>query len=242
MRRQQSEEITWEDFFEKFEERGLALVYQTEDGGWQKEQLQQADRARRRRSNKQKPLASRLDAAERTIEIEGRTLALSNLDKVLYPGNPFTKAHVIDYYARVSKWLLPHLHNRPVTLKRFPDGVNGKAFYEKDAPRYTPDWVTIAPVPRRYGGSDIRYILIDDLPTLIWCANIASLELHPFLHSRRPLDKPGSIVFDLDPGEGATSVTCAEVAVLLRKPGSMRRTNSLSRRCRGQRASRSISR
>ncbi len=121
-------------------------------------------------------------AKKQQIEIEGRSLALSNLDKVLYPAAPFTKAQVIDYYARVAPWLLPHLRNRPITLKRYPDGLTGKAFYEKDAPRYTPDWVHIAPVPRRYGGSDIRYVLVNDLPTLIWCANIASLELHPFLH------------------------------------------------------------
>ena len=151
------------------------------------------------------------------IDIEGRTLALSNLDKVLYPAASFTKAHVIDYYARVASWLLPHFHNRPVTLKRLPDGVAGKVFYEKDAPRYTPDWVHIAPVPRRYGGDDIRYILIDDLPTLIWCANIASLELHPFLHRAGHIDQPTSMVFDLDPGEGATAVTCADVAFLLKE-------------------------
>ncbi|MDQ6708027.1 MAG: non-homologous end-joining DNA ligase, partial [Acidobacteriota bacterium] len=155
-------------------------------------------------------------ATKHQREVGGRTLTLTNLEKVLYPAAQFTKANVIDYYARAAPWLLPHLKDRPVTLKHFPDGIGGKAFYEKDAPRYTPDWVRIAPVPRRAGGPDIRYILIDDLPTLIWCANIASLELHPFLHRANDLNTPTAIVFDLDPGEGATLVTCAEVGFILR--------------------------
>jgi len=155
-------------------------------------------------------------ANKHQFTIEGRTITLSNLDKILYPATGFRKADVIDYYSRVSTWLLPHLRDRPVTLKRFPDGIAGRAFYEKDAPRFTPDWVRIAPVPRRAGGPEIRYIMIDDLPTLVWCANMASLELHPFLHRNPALDRPTSIVFDLDPGEGATVITCAEVAFLLR--------------------------
>jgi bifunctional non-homologous end joining protein LigD len=116
------------------------------------------------------------------VEVEGRDLALSNLDKVLYPGAAFSKAQVIDYYIRISKWLLPHVERRPVTMLRFPDGVHGKAFYEKDAPKYTPAWVHTTDVPRQAGSKPIRYICIDDLPTLVWCANLASLELHPFLH------------------------------------------------------------
>ncbi len=153
------------------------------------------------------------------LEVEGRTLTLTNLEKILYPAANFTKANVIDYYARVAPWLLPHLKGRPVTLKRFPERIAGKAFYEKDAPRYTPDWVRIAPVPRRAGGPDIRYILIDDLPTLIWCANIANLELHPFLHCASNLETPTAIVFDLDPGEGATLATCAEGILPSGHPG-----------------------
>jgi bifunctional non-homologous end joining protein LigD len=121
-------------------------------------------------------------AAAQHVEVDGRRLTLTNLDKVLYPGNGFTKAHVIDYYTRVAKWLLPHFAGRPVTMQRFPDGVRGKAFYEKDAPKYTPAWVNTTAVPRQAGGTPIRYICIDDLPTLVWCANLASLELHPFLH------------------------------------------------------------
>jgi bifunctional non-homologous end joining protein LigD len=150
------------------------------------------------------------------VEVEGRSLALTNLDKVLYPGSAFTKAHVIDFYMRIAKWLIPHFAGHPVTLQRFPDGVRGKMFYEKNAPKYTPEWVHTTEAPRQAGGDPIHYICIDDLPTLVWCANVASLELHPFLHRAGELNHPTSIVFDLDPGEGADLVSCAEVAVLLR--------------------------
>jgi bifunctional non-homologous end joining protein LigD len=150
------------------------------------------------------------------LQIDGREVPVTNLDKVLYPENGFTKAQVIDYYIRVSQYLLPHFENRPVTLKRFPDGVRGQAFYEKDAPGYAPEWVKTFPVPRRAGGTDIQYILINDLSTLVWCANVASLELHPFLHCVPEIQQPRSVVFDLDPGEGTDLLTCAEVAFLLR--------------------------
>jgi len=150
------------------------------------------------------------------LTIDGHDVAVTNLDKVLYPENGFTKAQVIDYYIRVSQYLLPHFENRPVTLNRFPDGVRGHAFYEKKAPAYTPEWVQTFPVPRRAGGPDIRYILIDKLATLVWCANVASLELHPFLHCAPKIQQPTSVVFDLDPGEGTDLLTCAEVAFLLK--------------------------
>ncbi len=151
------------------------------------------------------------------VEVEGRSLSLSNLDKALYPGNGFTKAQVIDYYIRIAPWMLAHYAKRPVTMKRFPDGVRGKAFYEKDAPKHTPEWVHTTDVPRQKGGQPIRYVCVDDLPTLVWCANIASLELHLFLHRAGQLDCPASMVFDLDPGEGADLVTCARVAFYLRE-------------------------
>ncbi len=155
-------------------------------------------------------------AAKQLVDVDGREVALSNLDKVLYPGNGFTKARIIDYYIRVAPWLLPHYAGRPVTLHRFPDGVKAQAFYEKDAPKHTPDWVTTTDVPRQKGGKPIRYICIDNLPTLVWCANIASLEFHLFLHRAGQLDRPDAVVFDLDPGEGATLATCAEVAFPLK--------------------------
>jgi bifunctional non-homologous end joining protein LigD len=151
------------------------------------------------------------------LDINGRKVAITNPDKVLYPAADFTKAHVIDYYARVSEWLLPHLKERPVTLKRYPDGVDEKHFYEKDAPSYTPDWVKTYPVPRRGGGTDIRYVLINDLATLVWSANLANLEIHPFLHRIPRLDRPDFVTFDLDPGEGADVLRCAEVALMLKE-------------------------
>lgn len=152
------------------------------------------------------------------VRVGRRLVPVSNLDKVLYPGEKFTKAKVIDYYVRISKFLLPHVKDRPVTLKRFPDGVFGEPFYEKDAPAFTPTWVRTVPVPRRETpGGDIRYIVIDDLPTLVWLANLASLEIHPFLHHASRLNRPTSIVFDCDPGEGANILDCARVALMLRE-------------------------
>ena len=151
------------------------------------------------------------------VTVGGRRVPVSNLDKILYPGEKFTKAKVIDYYVHISKSLLPHLKNRPVTLKRFPDGVFGEAFYEKDAPAFTPTWIKTVAVPRRETpGDDIRYILINDLPTLVWLANFACLEIHPFLHRASRLNRPTSIVFDCDPGEGANILDCARVGLMLR--------------------------
>jgi bifunctional non-homologous end joining protein LigD len=149
-----------------------------------------------------------------TVTVEGRPIALTNLGKVLYPGNRFTKAQVIDYYVRSSDHLLPHLKDRPVTMKRFPDGVRGEFFYEKNAPSYTPEWVQRYTVPGRL--REIHYILINNLPTLVWLANAANLELHPFLHRVPQLSRPTSVVFDLDPGEGTDVLTCARAALLVR--------------------------
>ncbi|HXS93354.1 MAG TPA: non-homologous end-joining DNA ligase [Candidatus Limnocylindrales bacterium] len=149
------------------------------------------------------------------VEVEGQRVVLSNMEKQLFPSG-FTKGQVIDFYVRISDYALPHLAGRPVTLKRYPNGVTGKHFYEKDAPARTPDWVRTYPVPRRAGGTDINYIVIDKLAALVWCANTASLELHPFLHRVPKIDVPTAVVFDLDPGDGADIVTCCEVVFLLR--------------------------
>jgi bifunctional non-homologous end joining protein LigD len=143
-------------------------------------------------------------------------LVVTNPDTVLYPGGRFTKQQVVEYYVAVSPYLLPHFKDRPVTLKRFPDGVHSDFFYEKDAPGFTPEWVQTAPVPRHEGGTDIRYIVINDVATLAWVANIATLELHPFLHRARSIEQPTAVVFDLDPGEGADILSCAEAAFLLK--------------------------
>ncbi len=154
-------------------------------------------------------------ASGATLNAGGREVAVSNLDKPMFPAG-FTKAQVIDYYIRVAPYLLPHLKDRPLTLKRYPNGVAGKFFYEKDAPLFTPKWVATFPTPRRGGGAPIRYVLIQDLATLVWCANLANLEMHPFLHRAPALNTPDSLVFDLDPGEGAGIRDCAEVAFLLK--------------------------
>ncbi len=143
-------------------------------------------------------------------------IVVSHPDKILYPAAKFTKADVVDYYERVAPYLLPHFRNRPVTLKRYPEGIHGEAFYEKDAPAFTPAWVKTFPVPRREQGPDINYILINDRRTLKWVANIAALELHPFLHRVPHIYRPTYVVFDLDPGEGANVLECVNVAFLLR--------------------------
>lgn len=151
------------------------------------------------------------------MNIDGIAVTVTNLEKVFYPAAGFTKGHVIDYYIRVAKYLLPHLEDRPVTLKRYPNGVGGEFFYEKDAPGYTPSWVKTFPVPRRSRESDICYVLVNDLATLVWCANIATIEFHPFLHRAPAIGRPTEVVFDLDPGEGSSLLACAEVAFILRE-------------------------
>ncbi len=154
---------------------------------------------------------------EITLEIDGQHVKLTRLSKILYPAARFTKADVIDYYVRVAPFILPHLRNRPVTLKRYPDGVTGEAYWEKDAPSFTPEWVERFPVPRHAGGPDIRYVLIQNTATLAWTANAAALELHPFLHRAPAIGSPTSIVFDLDPGTGADIRQCIQVALLVKE-------------------------
>jgi bifunctional non-homologous end joining protein LigD len=153
---------------------------------------------------------------EITLEIEGQQVKCTRLSKVFYPAARFTKADVIDYYVRVAPFVLPHLRNRPVTLKRYPDGVIGGAFWEKDAPSFTPDWVETFPVPRRAGGPDINYVLIQNTATLAWAANVAAVELHPFLHRAPEIRSPTSIVFDLDPGAGVDIRQCIQLAFLVK--------------------------
>jgi bifunctional non-homologous end joining protein LigD len=151
------------------------------------------------------------------VEIEGRTLSLSNLDKPMYPQAGFAKGHVIDYYTRVSPALLPHLRGRPLTLKRYPDGVEGPHFYEKQCPSHRPPWVrTVAADSSRARGGQIDFCLADDLPTLVWLANLADLELHTSLATGEDYSRPTVVAFDLDPGPPAAIVECAEVALELR--------------------------
>lgn len=151
------------------------------------------------------------------IEMEGRRLEVSNLDKVLYPATGFTKAQVIDYYDRVSPAMLPHLEGRPVTLKRYPDGVDGKFFYEKECPAHHPEWVHTAPVPSHGEREVVHYCVVENLSTLVWLANLAALELHTILSRYPDLIHPGFVVFDLDPGAPADILDCARAAHRLRE-------------------------
>ena len=145
------------------------------------------------------------------VEVEGRTLRLSNLDKVMYPKAGFTKGDLIDYYVRIAPVLLPHLHDRPLTLKRYPDGVEGKFFYEKQCPSHRPDWVQTAAVWSRHNKRNIDFCLVNDLPTLVWPANLADIELHTSLSLAEAVDRPTMMVFDLDPGPPADIVACCRV-------------------------------
>jgi bifunctional non-homologous end joining protein LigD len=167
------------------------------------------------------------------VDVDGRRLTLSNLSKVLYPaeaaadGHGFTKAEVVDYYTRVAPVLLPHVAHRPMTFTRWPDGVEGKSFFEKNAPSHAPEWVHRVTLPSPGSGQrreTIDYVLVDDLPTLVWAANLASLELHvpQWRVGFRGADQgrphePDLLVLDLDPGPPADAVDCARVALLLRE-------------------------
>ena len=150
------------------------------------------------------------------LEVEGRTVKLSNPDKVLYPQAGFTKRDLVDYYLAIAPALLPHLRDHPLTLKRYPDGVEGKFFYEKQSPRHRPEWVQTVSVYSRHSRRDIEYTLCDDLPTLVWLANLADLELHPSLSKADEIERPATLAFDLDPGPPASIVECCEVALELR--------------------------
>lgn len=149
------------------------------------------------------------------LEIDGQTVSITNPDKAMFPSG-FTKGQVIDYYVRISDYLLPHIKQHPITLKRYPNGTAAPHFYEKDAPGFKPKWVETFAVPRRGGGQPIHYVLLNDLAALVWSANLANLEIHPFLARAPEIQRPLSVVFDLDPGEGADVLTCVEVAVLLK--------------------------
>ena len=148
------------------------------------------------------------------VEIDGLTLRLTNLDKVLYPKAGFTKAHVIDYYRRVSPVLLPHLKGRAITLKRYPDGVEGFHFYEKQCPAFRPEWLETASIES--ATKTIDYCVLDTLPALVWAANLADLELHTFLARAARPQRPTMLVFDLDPGPGTDILDCGEVALWVR--------------------------
>ena len=151
------------------------------------------------------------------IEIDARELAISNVEKIFFPGTGFTKGEVIAFYNEIADTIVPHLRDRPLTLKRYPDGITGEHFYEKNAPKYTPSWVKRFAVPRSEGGSDINYILCNDRATLVWATNLADIEKHVLLALAPELNHPTSIVFDLDPGEPAGILDCGRIALRLRE-------------------------
>jgi bifunctional non-homologous end joining protein LigD len=156
-------------------------------------------------------------AKQSFLTVGDKEVKVSNLDKVLYPVTGFTKRDVIDYYVNVSSVLLPHLKDRPISLKRYPDGVEGFFFYEKQCPSHRPDWVDTARVSSRRRAGFIDYCVMNDLPALVWAANLADLELHTFLHRAPELEHPDFIAFDLDPGPPADIIHCCEVALLLKR-------------------------
>jgi bifunctional non-homologous end joining protein LigD len=148
--------------------------------------------------------------------VEGKKLSVSNLDKVLYPKVGFTKGQVIDYYIRIAPVLLPHLEDRPLTMKRYPNGVDKEFFYEKNCPTHRPKWVKTAKVWSEGNNKFMNYCLAQDLPTLVWAANLADLELHTSLAKKKDVAKPTMMVFDLDPGAPADIVQCCQVGLWLR--------------------------
>lgn len=144
------------------------------------------------------------------VDIGGRRLKLSNLDKVLWPENGFTKGQMIDYYAHIAPVMLPHIEGRPMTLRRYPNGVDKQSFFEKNCPSHRPPWLPTVEM------GDVAYCSLNEAASLVWTANLAAIELHPSLAKGVDLTRPTSIVFDLDPGPGCDVLTCGRVALLLR--------------------------
>ncbi len=153
--------------------------------------------------------------SRKVVEIAGRRLSLSNLEKDLYPSYGFTKAHILEYYRRIAKFILPHLKDRALTLKRYPEGVEKDFFFEKRCPSHHPEWVKTAEIPQD-DGARMTVCLVNDLETLIWAENLATLELHVPLARAGSPETPDSMVFDLDPGDQANILDCARVALILR--------------------------
>ena len=154
---------------------------------------------------------------ETELLVAGKRLPVSNLDKVFYPKVGFTKGQVIDYYIRVAPALLPHLKDRPLTLKRYPNGVEGPFFYEKRCPTFRPTWLKTAPIWSEGNQENINFCLANDLRSLVWAANLADLELHTFLSKRQNPGRPTMMVFDLDPGPPADLINCVQVAFWLKE-------------------------
>ena len=157
-----------------------------------------------------------MPAARVPVDIDGRSLSVSNLDKVLYPEASFTKAQVIDYYVRIAPAMLTHVAGRGITLRRWPDGVEGPSFFEKRCPSHRPDWVPTADGPGDRGGT-IQYCQLDEPAALAWTANLAALEIHSPMSRGHDIETPTMLVFDLDPGEPATVVECCQIALRIQE-------------------------
>src|SRR4051794_27375067 len=151
-----------------------------------------------------------------TVEVAGRRLRIAHLDRVLYPATGTTKAAVLDYYVRVAAVMLPHLRERLLHMHRYPEGVTGPRFWQKQCPEHAPPWMPRAPVWSRDKSANIDYCVVNELGALLWAVNIGSIELHTSLHRRDDLDRPTVLAFDLDPGEGAGLLDCCEVSLQLR--------------------------
>jgi bifunctional non-homologous end joining protein LigD len=152
-----------------------------------------------------------------TVTVSGRALKITNPEKVLYPEAGFTKGDVIAYYRAIAPALLPHLRGRALTMKRYPNGVDEEFFYQKESPKHRPEWVTTVPIWSPGNGRDINFTVVNSLPTLLWAANLADLELHTSLARAKSPRRPTTMVFDLDPGPPATIVECCEVALMIRE-------------------------
>jgi bifunctional non-homologous end joining protein LigD len=153
---------------------------------------------------------------EQTVNVQGKELRVSNLSKVLYPQAGFTKGQIIDYYIRIAPVLLPHLRGRPLTMKRYPNGVGGMFFYEKNCPTHRPDWVQTAPIWSEGNNRWMDYCLVQDVATLVWAANLADIELHTSLSLAKKIEEPTFLAFDLDPGAPADIVQCCQVGLWVR--------------------------
>lgn len=153
---------------------------------------------------------------EMFVQVEGREVRLTNLDKVYWPGEGYTKADLIDYCTAVAPYILPHLEDRPLSLVRYPDGIGAPGFYQKDAPKGMPDWVRVLPVKSKEKGSYINFVLCHDVATLVWLANSGVIEINPWLSSYPHLNSPDFAVFDIDPAEGATWEDVKVVAKMVR--------------------------
>ena len=151
------------------------------------------------------------------VRVDSRTLKLTNLSKVYWPEVGFTKGQMIEYYTRVAPVLLPHLRDRPLTLKRYPDGVDGQMFYEKNCPKHRPPWINTATIWSGSNSRDMDYCLVQDLPSLVWVAQLGTVELHTSLSCHPEMPRPQMLVFDLDPGPPATIVQCCQVAIWVRR-------------------------